>query len=161
MTSSRPRPASWSSATDTAIQRHEITATQHQSPQIRLYAGALLETRSPSCVCNACDENWIESSTELERQTLAIASGGFTEEVSEPRRPEWSFDWGHGFTQGMGQTVTYRLRALDGSIEMSGASRAENLPVAVLEQAQTTLQEAARVSPEGNWKPWSLRKIEL
>lgn len=82
---------------------------------------------------------------------------GFTEEVSEPRRPKWSFDWGRGFVQGMGQTVSYRLRAVDGQTETSGRSRAESMPAAVLEHARATLEVVAEMSPEGNWQPWHLR----
>lgn len=126
-------------------------------PGLHIKAGALFDARYPSCGCNACDEEWESTAEELEWQTMSIAAGGFTEEVSEPRRPKWSFNRGRGFVQGMGQTVSYRLRALDGLAETSGKSRAESVPAVALEQARATLEELAELSPEGNWQPWPLR----
>lgn len=123
-------------------------------PGVRMYAGALFSAVYPSCGCNACDETWVGAADELEWQAMAIAGGGFTEEVSEPRRPKWIFDWGHGFTQGMGQTASYHLRSLDGLGETAGASRAKDLPTAVLEQARSTLDKVAELSPEASWLPW-------
>lgn len=126
-------------------------------PGIRFYAGVLFDAAYPSCGCNACDETWVEAAAEFEWQTLAIVGGGLTEEVSEPRRPKWSIDWEHGFTRGMGQAIGFKLLALDGSGEVSGASSAENVPVAALEHARQTLDELAKVSPNGNWLRWPLR----
>ncbi len=134
-----------------------ITFILTSFPRVRIHPGALFTAAYPSCGCNACDENWVGAADELEWQTLAIAGGGFTEEVSEPRRPKWSFDRNHGFTQGMGQTISYHLRALDGLVETSGKSHADNVPVAVIQQARSTLNEVAELSPEGNWLPWPLR----
>lgn len=126
-------------------------------PGVRLYAGALFTTAYPSCGCNACDERWDAVADELEWQTLSIVGGGFAEEVSEPRRPRWSLGR-HGLVQGMGQTVSYRLRALDGTSEQSGQSRAESVPAPVLEQAQARLGLVAAANPAGSWRPWPPRR---
>ncbi|MGW8482716.1 DUF6226 family protein [Microbacterium sp. NPDC055903] len=123
-------------------------------PGVRLYAGALYSAAYPSCGCNACDERWNEAADELEWQVFAIVGGGFSEEVSEPRRAKWSYDRGHGFTKGMGQTVSYTLRALDGSTEISGRSRAEDLPADVLRDARGTLDAVHAAAADHHWQPW-------
>lgn len=126
-------------------------------PGVRLYAGLFFNTAHPSCGCNACDENWVAAADEFESHALTVTGGGLTEEVSEPRRPRWSFDPRHGLIQGMGQTISYNLRTLDGLGESSGESRAENVAAGLLAQARATLDELAKVSPAGNWLPWSPR----
>lgn len=127
-------------------------------PALRLHAGALFSTFYPSCGCKACDERWEDVADELEWQTLAIAGGGFTEEVSEPRRARWSYDRGRGLVKGMGQTVSYRLRALDGEHEQSGESRAEEVPPTLLKTARTRLDAVATAGPGGSWLPWPTRR---
>lgn len=126
-------------------------------PGIRLYAGCFFTGVYPSCGCNACDENWLGAADEFEWQVLAIAAGGLAEEVSEPRRPKWSFDRGRGLVRGMGQTISFRLRTIDGSSEQSGVSRADSVLVMALDAARSTLERLAAVSPDGNWLAWPLR----
>lgn len=126
-------------------------------PGVRVYAGVLFSERYPSCACNACDERWDAVADELEWQTFAITGGGFTEEVSEPRPAKWSYDRGHGFVEGMGQTVSYRLRSLDGGSERSGQSRAEAIPAAQLKNSRAKLDAVAAISAESNWLPWRPR----
>ncbi len=123
-------------------------------PALRVHAGAFFTEFYPSCGCNACDERWDDVADELEWQVFAIVGGGFGEEVSEPRRAKWSYDRGRGLVQGMGQTVSYRLRALDGGSQRSGQSRAEDVPPEVLARARATLDSVAAASAEGNWLPW-------
>lgn len=60
-------------------------------------------------------------------------------------------------TETVGQTVSYRLRALDGLAETSGKSRAESVPAVALEQARVTLEVVTEMSTEGNWQAWPLR----
>lgn len=123
-------------------------------PALRLSAGALFSAFYPSCGCNACDERWDALADELEWQTFAIVCGGFAEEVSEPRRAKWSYDRGRGLVKSMGQTVSYRLRALDGEHQQGGQSRAEDVPVALLENARATIKAVTAASVDGNWLPW-------
>ncbi|WP_091186328.1 DUF6226 family protein [Paramicrobacterium humi] len=127
-------------------------------PGVRVFAGVLFSAVYPSCGCNACDERWDTVADELEWETFAIAGGGLTEEVSEPRRAKWTYDSGHGFVKGMGQTVSYRLRALDGESERSGQSRAEDVPARMLASARAKLDAVTATSPGGNWLPWSTRR---
>lgn len=126
-------------------------------PGVRVYGGVLFSERYPSCGCNACDERWDAVADELEWETFAIVGGGFAEEVSEPRRAQWSYDRGRGLVKGMGQTVSYRLRSLDGQSQKSGQSRAEDVPAALLERARTKLDAVAAVSADGSWLPWPAR----
>lgn len=126
-------------------------------PTVRLYAGVLFTEFYPSCPCNACDEKWDDVAEELEWQTFSIVGGGFTEEVSEPRRAKLSYSREAGLVKGMGQTVSYRLRALDGASNRGGQSRAKDVPPVLLEAARTKLDAVAAVSVEGNWKPWPPR----
>ncbi len=136
-------------------------------PAVRLHAGTLFREFYPSCGCKACDERWDDVADELEWQVFAIVGGGFTEEVSEPRRAKWSYDRGHGFVLGMGQTVSHRLRALDGRQQRGGRSRAEDVPADLLKAARATLDAVAAVSADGNWLPWptkasrSLRDVQV
>lgn len=123
-------------------------------PGVRLYAGVHFSEAFPSCGCNACDERGDSVADELEWQALAIVGGGFTEEVSEPRRAKWSYDRGRGLVKGMGQTVSYRLRSLHGEQTRGGRSRAEDVPATLLENARARLDAVAAVSAEGNWLPW-------
>lgn len=125
-------------------------------PGVGLHAGVLFNETFPSCGCKACDERWDDVADELEWQTMAIVGGGFSEEVSEPRRPKVTYDRGHGFVMGMGQTVSHSLRALDGAQARSGQSRAEDLPPAILEHARAKLDGLTSLSPDGNWRPWPL-----
>lgn len=126
-------------------------------PTVKLHAGVLFTGFYPSCGCNACDEKWDDVAEELEWQTFSIVGGGFTEEVSEPRRAKWTYSRDGGLVKGMGQTVSYRLRALGGESDRGGQSRAEDVPPALLERARTKLVEVAAVSPDGNWQPWTPR----
>jgi len=128
-------------------------------PGVRVYAGVLFSESYPSCGCNACDERWEPVADELERETFAIVGGGFTEQVSEPRRAKWSYDRGHGLVKGMGQTVSYRLRALDGGSGKGGQSRAQDVPAALLNSARAKLDAVAAVSADGNWLPWPTRAL--
>ncbi|WP_182142507.1 MULTISPECIES: DUF6226 family protein [Actinomycetes] len=130
-------------------------------PAVRLHAGALFREFYPSCGCKACDERWDDVADELEWQVFAIVGGGFTEEVSEPRRAKWSYDRGHGFVKGMGQTVSHRLRALDGGHQRGGQSRAEDVPAELLKTARATLDAVAAVSADGNWLPWPPKASRL
>lgn len=123
-------------------------------PALRVHAGTLFREFYPSCGCNACDERWDDVADELEWQVFAIVGGGFTEEVSEPRRAKWTYDRGHGFVKGMGQTVSHRLRALDGEHQSGGQSRAEDVPTELLKTARAALDAVAAVSADGNWLPW-------
>jgi len=66
--------------------------------------------------------------------------------VSEPRRAKWSYDRGHGLTKGMGQTVSYRLRSLNGGPTKSGQARAEDVPAALLKGARAKLNAVTAVS---------------
>ncbi|HCS61032.1 MAG TPA: hypothetical protein DIW46_06505 [Microbacterium sp.] len=127
-------------------------------PMVRVYAGVLFTEFYPSCGCNACDERWEDAAEELEWQVFSIVGGGFSEAVSEPRRAKWSYDRGRGFVKGMGQTVSHRLRALDGESDRGGQSRAEDVPRALLQSARSTLDVVASVSADGNWLPWPLRR---
>lgn len=126
-------------------------------PVVHVHAGVLFTTRYPSCGCNACDETWEPVAEELEWQLLAIAGGGFAEEVSPPRRASWSYERGVGLVMGMGQTVSHRLHALDGGSGASGQSRAEDIPPALLARAQATLDAVAAVSADGSWPAWPPR----
>lgn len=126
-------------------------------PALRLYAGVLFREFYPSCGCKACDERWDHVADELEWQTFAIVGGGLTEEVSEPRRAKWSYDRGRGLVKGMGQTVSYRLRSLDGEHCRGGQSRAEDVPAAQLDRARSKLDAVAAVSRNGSWQPWPSR----
>lgn len=123
-------------------------------PSVHLHAGVLFSTGYPSCGCNACDETWQSAADELEWQVFAITGGTFAEAVSEPRRPKWSFSFRGGLVQGMGQTVSHRLRAIDSSTEVSGETRADVVPPALLARAQATLARLALVTPNGRWQPW-------
>ncbi len=131
-----------------------VTLAWTNDPAIRVYAGALFETSSPSCSCEACDERWNECADRLEEQVFSITAGGLPEHVSEPKRPKWSFEWGKGLVQGMGQTISYRLRGLDGESEESGQTRAESVPAEMLESAQITLRAVHLASPTHAWMPW-------
>lgn len=126
-------------------------------PGVRLYAGVLFSEPYPSCGCDACDERWEPLADELEWETFSIVGGGFAEDVSEPRRATGSYDHGHGLVKGMGQTVSYRLRALDGESQKSGQSRAEDVPAALLRRAGAQLEAVAAASPDGTWLPWPAR----
>lgn len=128
-------------------------------PGVRVYAGVLFSEAYPSCGCNACDERWDDVADELEWQIFAIVGGGFTEDVSEPRRAKWSYDRGHRFVKGMGQTVSYRLRALDGESERSGQSRAEDVSAVLLTSAREKLDAVAVTSPGRNWLPWPTQAL--
>lgn len=131
-----------------------ITFVWASDPAIRIYAGVFFDAVYPSCSCNACDERWNESAGALEEETFSIVEGGLSEDVSEPRRPKWSFDRGTGLVQGMGQTISFRLRGRDGDSEQSSQSRAENVPAATLESAQATLHAVHEASPTHGWLPW-------
>lgn len=128
-------------------------------PGVSLYAGGLFSRRFPSCGCDACDERWEEVADELEQCTFTIVGGGFSEEVSRPRRAKWGYERGLGLVKGMGQTVSYRLRGIDGESEESGQSRAEDVPPRLLKNARTKLDEVATVSADGNWLPWPTRTL--
>lgn len=130
-------------------------------PALRVHAGALFREFYPSCGCNACDERWDEVADELEWQVFAIVGGGFGEKVSEPRRAKWSYDRGRGLVKGMGQTVSYRLRSLDGDNQRSGESRAEDVPAELLKSARATLDAVAAVSTDGSWLPWPPKAARL
>lgn len=126
-------------------------------PGVRLYAGVLFSESYPSCGCNACDERWEPLADELEWETFAIVDGGFAEEVSEPRPATWSHDRARGFVKGMGQTISHRIRALDGAAERGGQSRAEDVPAVLLASARARLDAVAAVSADGTWLPWPRR----
>lgn len=126
-------------------------------PGVCLFAGVLFDARFPTCGCDACDEVWEPLADELEWQAFAIVGGGLTEDVSEPRRSSWSYDRGHGFVQGMGQTVSFQLRALDGSASISGQSRAEDVPRPMLDHARARLDAVAAASASGSWLAWPRR----
>lgn len=130
-------------------------------PSLLVYAGILFRGFYPSCGCNACDERWDDVADELEWQVFAIVGGGLTEEVSEPRHPKWSYDRGRGFVKGMGQTVSHRLRSLDGEHDMGSQSRAEDIPAELLKSARATLNAVAAVSADGNWLPWPPKAARL
>lgn len=129
-------------------------------PGVHLQAGVLFRERYPSCGCDACDEWWEPVADELERTVLTVVGGGFTERVSEPRRATWRYDAGRGLALGMGQTVSYGLRADDGRPWRSGESRAEDVPPAMLERARTRLCALSAVDPDGGWAPWPARTPE-
>lgn len=129
-------------------------------PTVNLYAGVLFTGLYPSCGCNACDEKWDDVAEELEWQTFSIVGGGFTEEVSEPRRAKMSYSREGGLVMGMGQTVSYRLRALGGESDRGGQSRAEDVPPALLESARSKLATVAAVRPDGSWQPWPTRGLQ-
>lgn len=131
-----------------------ITFVWTTDPGIRIYAGVLFDAVYPSCSCNACDERWNECADELEDQTFSIVEGGLSEHISGPKRPKWSFEWGKGFIQGMGQTISYRLRRRDGESEQGGRTRAESVPAEILESAQTKLLAVHAASPTHGWIPW-------
>ncbi len=126
-------------------------------PGVRIHAGVLFNEAFPSCGCDACDEWWDAVADDLEWQVFAIAGGRFAEAVSEPRRPKWSYDAGHGISLGMGQTVSYDLRGVDGVSGRSGQSRAEDVPAVLLERARATLDAVGPVSSGGGWMPWPRR----
>lgn len=140
--------------TPRGIARAPLTFVLTDYPTVRVHAGVLFTQSHPSCGCNACDEKWEDAAEQLEWQTLSIVGGGFAEEVSEPRRAKWSYSRRGGLVKGMGQTVSYRLRALDGTSDQGGQSRAEDTPPALLETARATLVLVAEASPDGTWLPW-------
>ncbi|MGO2660688.1 DUF6226 family protein [Mycetocola reblochoni] len=123
-------------------------------PGIWVSAGVLHTAAYPSCGCDACDEVWTDAADEFEWQTFAVASGGFSEGVNAPRRPRWTFQRGIGFVKGMGQTVTVRLVGEDGQSEMSGESRAEDVPPALLARLQARLAAIAARGGDGGWQRW-------
>lgn len=124
---------------------------------VRVYAGALFDEFYPSCGCDACAETWEGCADELRWQTLAIAEGGLAENVSEPRRARWSFSLSRGIEKGMDQTVSWQLRAADGSAESSQQSRAEDVPDDLLARARARLDVLGEASPNGRWMPWPKR----
>ncbi len=124
-----------------------LTFVLTNSPAVHLFAGVLFHGMYPSCLCNACDERWDTAADELERHVFTIVGGGFSEDVGKKRRAKWSYDRGHGLVKGMGQTVSYRLRALDDSWGESGAQRARDVPAELIEAV-------AEVSARGNWQAW-------
>lgn len=134
-----------------------ITFVWTDDPAVWIYAGALFQSIYPSCSCNACDEDWEYCADEMEGQTFAIVEGGLSEQVSGPKRPKLSFEWGRGFTVGMGQTVSHRLLRSDGVSEESGMSRAEDVDPQQLELAQARLNGVHSANPSGNWTPWTRR----
>lgn len=131
-----------------------ITLVWADPPAIRIYAGALFSSAYPSCSCNACDERWNECADALELDIFSIIAGGLTEHVSAPKRPTLSFDRRGGFSLGIGQSVSYSLRTLDGSSEASSESSAKDVPPSILDVAQATLKDVHASSPAGNWLPW-------
>lgn len=131
-----------------------ITVVWTTDPAIRIYAGALFDTVYPSCSCDACDERWNECADELEETTFAIVAGGLAEHISGPKRPTLRFEPGMGFVQGMGHTVSYRLRSRDGKSVESGRTRAERVPDGILASARTTLHAVHSANPTHDWTPW-------
>ena len=119
-----------------------------------IYDGALFDAAYPSCSCNACNERWNECADALEAQVFSIVAGRLFEQLSEPKCPRWRFGWGIGFTQGMGQTLSYSLRGSDGVTEQGGQTRADSIPPHRLEAARATLDAVHAASPTGNWLAW-------
>ncbi|WP_025133002.1 DUF6226 family protein [Leucobacter sp. PH1c] len=131
-----------------------LTFVWTRDPAIHIHAGVLFSATYPSCACDACDERWDECADQLEEQVFSIVAGGLFEDISAPTRPTWRFEWGRGLVQGMGQTVSYRLRERDGESEQSGQTRAEHVPAAMLQSAHATLQGVHAASPTRDWLSW-------
>ena len=123
-------------------------------PGIRLYAGAFFNGAYPICGCNACDEIWQTQAEDLERDTLAIVSGGLTERVNGPIAPEVTEDADGRITIGMSLSLISSITAVDGLSRGSSESNAENLPLATIDRYRATLDRLASVSSDGNWLPW-------
>lgn len=126
-------------------------------PLVRVEAGVLGSFVYPSCGCDACDETWESAASEMEWQVFAIVGGGYTETIGKPHRPRIRFERGMGLVRGMGQTVSTRLEAVDGSQMIGGESRAQDIPAEQLVEAQERLTSLAAASVDGNWLPWSRR----
>lgn len=93
---------------------------------------------------------------------LAIVGGGLSEAISEPRRPKSHIERvGKGFSlvQGMGQTISHQLRAVDGTQEVSGQSRAETLPPERLVAQIAKLEALREISVDGSWEAWPCKKV--
>ncbi|MCP2638211.1 DUF6226 family protein [Microbacterium sp. HD4P20] len=102
-------------------------------PGIHLHAGFLFEDRYPSCGCDACDEEWESTATELERAVGAVVGGGFSE----------------GFAPGAELPVSFRLERPDGW--RGGSSRADAYPAELLARVGPLL------TPSRAWAPWPRR----
>lgn len=123
-------------------------------PGIQLYAGAFFSGAYPICGCNACDEIWQTQAEELERDTLAIVSGGLTERVNGPIAPEVTEDADGRITIVMSLSLISSITAIDGLSCGSSESNAENVPRATIDHYRATLDRLASVSPDGNWLAW-------
>ena len=117
-------------ATDSAA---TITFVFTSFPGILLHAGFLFEDHYPSCGCDACDEEWESTATELERAVSAVAGGGFSE----------------GFAPGAALPVSFRFVRPDGG--RSGTSRADSYPAEMLAKVGPLM------TPSRLWSAWPRR----
>lgn len=104
-------------------------------PGILVHAGFLFEDRYPSCGCDACDEEWESTATELERAVGSVVAGAFSE----------------GYAPDAELPVSFRLVRPDGG-GRSGTSRADAYPSELLEQVGPLL------TPRRVWSPWPRRR---
>ena len=104
-------------------------------PGILVHAGFLFEDRYPSCGCDACDEEWDSTATELERAVGAVVSGGFSEAYApDAELPVW-----------------FRLVRPDGW--RGGSSRADAYPADLLTRVRPLL------TPARVWSAWPPRRV--
>lgn len=129
-------------------------------PGVLVEAGVLHSFVHPSCGCDACDETWETAAGDLEWRVLAVVGGHYREHVSPPRPPRVHLEPNGDLVEDMGQTVEYELETGDGEQAQSGASRAVDVPVQELEEAQRRLEALAAAVPDGRWQAWPRREGE-
>ena len=103
-------------------------------PGVALHAGLLLQSSWPVCGCDACDDSWELLADEIEHTVLAVATGGFTERISNRWRSmrHWS------------------LR--DGDWAVSSGNVVQNVEPSRLKAYRKQLDAL-----DGPWHPWSAR----
>ncbi|MGK3951803.1 DUF6226 family protein [Microbacterium sp. I2] len=104
-------------------------------PGVVVHAGFLFEDRYPSCGCDACDEEWESTATELERAVGSVVGGGFSE----------------AFAPDAELPVSFRLVRPDGG-GRSGTSRADSYPAELLARVGPLL------TPRRVWSAWPRRR---
>lgn len=103
-------------------------------PGVLVHAGFLFEDRYPSCGCDACDEEWESTATELERAVGSVVGGG----LSEAYAPDAELP------------VSFRLVRPDGW--RGGSSREDAYSAALLARVRPLL------TPDRVWSAWPRRR---
>jgi len=100
-------------------------------PGVLLHAGALQDCLFPVCGCDACDDDVVELSDELEWTVRTVTTGGFSERITRSSVH-------HAFSEpGVGSR--------------SGECRVQDLPA-------TRIAAAREMIPaDGRWKAWPAR----